>query len=273
MHASIDDLNLTFAQKLRVARKIGLLYCWTMSMLWIRIFCTPLRHVAPGTERWIRRFIMRNWAAAAMRIAGVHVDTNGFPPDQQFYIVANHLSYLDIIIFARYLGCVFVAMKEMDTWPLVGFIIRNMDTIFVDRSSFRDAVRVNGCIEKTMQSKHSVMLFPESTTSTGEGVLPFRAALLKIPAQNKFPVHYASIRYEKTEACPDPANYVCWWDDTPFSVHAVRMLSLKRIDARVVFSDVPVENECRKTLANELESQVLQMLAGPPEPVEEAATV
>jgi len=191
---------------------------------------------------------------------GVRVHIIGPRPPAGHFIVANHLSYLDILVFARETGSVFVAMKEMDTWPIVGFVVRNMNTIFVNRTNFRDPIRVNKLIDEHLDAGQSVMIFPEATTSYGEDVLPFRAALLEMPAKRNKPVHYAAIRYEKTDACPEPEHTVAWVDDTPFHKHAWRMIRTPRIDVSVTYGREPVAAADRRVLASDLESRVRRLL-------------
>jgi 1-acyl-sn-glycerol-3-phosphate acyltransferase len=184
----------------------------------------------------------------------------GRPPTGQFFIVSNHLGYLDIALFARHLGCIFVAMHEMADWPLVGFITRAMNTIFVDRTQWREIQTVNIAVGAALEQGQSVLMFPESTTSVGHDLLPFRAALLEAPIAARVPVQLAAIQYHRTEVCPDPEHEVCWVDDVPFGVHAMDFLRVPRIDATLVFGDAPIIAPDRKALARALEDSVRAIL-------------
>jgi len=240
--------------------RIVALATWTFPLLLVRIGVRPIGKVSPRADRDVRRLIMKTWGRGALGILGVHVEVEGQPPEGQYYIVANHLSYLDIIVFARHLGCVFVAMIEMNSWPVVGFVVRHMNTIFIDRFQWRDPKRVNADILSAIGDRHSVMVFPESTTSYGHDVLPFRAALLEAPLATGVPVHYATITYAATPHCPNPELSVCWVDDTPFPVHAFELLRQRRIHATIAFGDGIVIGEDRKRLAKSLEDAVRSQL-------------
>ncbi len=240
----------------RVCYRVSALALWTYGLLIFRFATRATALVSKTAERRSCERIMVLWGKGALKILGVSVHIEGAPPKtrkgEPYFMVANHLSYLDILVFAPTLGCTFVAMKEMDAWPGIGFAVRHMKTIFVDRSSPRDSVRVNAVIEKAIARNNSVMMFPESTTSYGEDVLPFRAALLKTPALRRMPVHYATLTYRRTRRCPDP-NAICWVDDTPFRVHATNLLRLPRIEATITFGPKPISHEDRKQLAAMLE--------------------
>jgi lyso-ornithine lipid O-acyltransferase len=248
------------------AARTAALAGWTFSLLTVRIALRPLGRISPVADRVIHRVFVRNWSRGALAILGVRVRTIGPRPPVGHFIVANHLSYLDILVFARETGSVFVAKKEMDGWPIVGFVVRSMNTIFVNRTNFRDPVRVNKLIDEHLEQGQSVMIFPEATTSYGDDVLPFKAALLEVPAKRNKPVHYAAIRFEKTDACPEPEHTVAWVDDTPFHKHAWRMIRTPRIDACVTFGTETVAATDRRVLAAELESRVRRLLPAMTDP-------
>ncbi len=81
----------------------------------------------------LRRFIFRRWAKATAALLGIKINAQGRPPRGAFFLVSNHLSYLDIVVFAALTDCVFVAKSEVSRWPVIGFLCRCMNTIFIDR--------------------------------------------------------------------------------------------------------------------------------------------
>lgn len=249
-----------YIKNARAYWRIVALATWTFPLLFARLGVRLIGKVSSRTDRHARRLIMKVWGRGALKILGVRLEVEGKPPSGQYYIVANHMSYLDIILFARHLGCVFVAMVEMNHWPVVGFVVRHMNTIFIDRFQWRDPMRVNAHILSAIGDKHSVMVFPESTTSYGRDVLPFRAALLEAPLATGVPVHYATLTYHATPHCPNPEFSVCWVDDTPFQVHALELLRQRRIHATITFGQEVISGEDRKRLAKNLEDAVRRQL-------------
>ena len=255
-----EDIYTSFSDSLRAGTRLAALAVWTFSLITLRIVMKPVRFASRRADQAVHRIVMRAWAGVALKILGVDIDTRGAVPPVGHFLVANHLSYLDILVFAKETGSVFIAMKEMDRWPVAGFVIRNMDTVFVDRFDFRDAVRVNDEIVRLTEVNQSIMVFPESTTSIGDDVLPFKPALLQVPSCQERPVHYAVISYDATDVNPNPAYQVCWVDDTPFHEHAWRMLKTPRIQGRVHFGANPVVESTRRELAAHLETNVRELL-------------
>ena len=207
-------------------------------------------------RRRTQRFFYRTWARALCRLLGVRVKLEGRTPTLPCLLVTNHLSYLDILVIARVLPARFVAKREIESWLLVGSMCRAVDTIFVDRSSRRDTVRVGREMAEGLEAGDAIVLFPEGTSYAGHRVGSFKAALLAPAAEALLPVRYGAIRYT-TPASEKPAYLsVSWWGNTPFGPHALELLRLSRIDAVLYFGADSHSNADRKELAQRLHTAV-----------------
>jgi 1-acyl-sn-glycerol-3-phosphate acyltransferase len=202
-------------------------------------------------RRW-RIFAIRNWGKLTARIVGVSIRVDGEPPEPPYFLVSNHLSYIDVVVYAASLGSLFVAKREIASWLFIGWVARTIGTIFIDRRSYQDIPRVLGLINKNLDQGFGIVLFAEGTSTRGDKVLPFNPALLEPAARGNYPVSYASISY-RTPADETPAHIaVCWWDDISFPVHAGRLLRLRRFDAVLTFGSHAIQADDRKTLARSL---------------------
>lgn len=201
--------------------------------------------------RW-RDFIFRALARGIARLLGIKIKLRGTPPRPPFFLVSNHLGYLDVVVMAACLDCIFIAKKDVANWPGVGFLCRQSDTIFIDRDCRRDVVRVNNLIEKALGEGRGVVLFAEGTSTAGASVAPFNPALLHSAARSEFPVSYSAVSY-RAAAGETPAHLsVCWWGDMTFTDHLFRLFQLTSIDATLSFGDEPIVQSDRKLLATEL---------------------
>jgi 1-acyl-sn-glycerol-3-phosphate acyltransferase len=206
-------------------------------------------------RQWRRRIIM-GWAAVLLRILGVTLTTRGIPPSTPFFAVSNHLSYLDIICYAAKVDCVFIARGDLASWPAFGALAKSVDTIFIDRARHQDIPRAITEIERRLEQGCGIVLFPEGTSTKGEGVLPFRAGLLEPASRLNLSVYAAAISY-RTPPGERPAFLsICWWGEMPFVGHFMEMLELSRCEASIEFLPNPVRNADRKVLAQELWSHV-----------------
>jgi 1-acyl-sn-glycerol-3-phosphate acyltransferase len=219
-------------------------------LLWVSIM--PLLLVSEKACYWWRSFNFRTWARLTNTLLGMRVEARGTPPQAPFFLVSNHLSYMDIVAFASRLDCVFIAKSEVANWPVLGFLCRSMGTIFVDRNSRLDVLRVNRLIEKALRSGKGILLFPEGTSTPGAEVLPFHSALLEPAVRRGCPVSFATVSYRTPVGQAPSHQSVCWWGKMPFLPHFYRLLQLKSVETTVVFGSHSIRADDRKLLARRL---------------------
>jgi len=206
-----------------------------------------------------RNLWFRRWARGVCRIVGVRITVNGVPP-QDALIVSNHISYIDIPVLASHVDAVFVAKAEILDWPIIGRVCKGIDTIFIDRNSKRDVVKVGEEMEARLAAGLGVVFFPEGTSSSGESVLPFKSSLLEVAARDRVPVHCATVRYSVPDNEPPATESVAWVGDAHFVRHAIGLLQLSEIRAEVVFGDGTVTESDRKILAAKLQERIASAL-------------
>jgi 1-acyl-sn-glycerol-3-phosphate acyltransferase len=212
--------------------------------------------LAPHGLRF-RRFALRGWAQAFLRIANVDLEVVGKAPDPPFFLVSNHLSYVDIILLCAVLeDAVFVAQHEVESWPIIGTLAGSVDTIFVNRSELDGLREVNQNVARSLAEGRSIVLFPEGTSTKGLQVERFLSPVLAPAVEAGMPVHACAIDYR---TLPDeaPAHMaICWWGDMTFADHALALFQLPGFQARLRFVAEPVLNGNRKELARSLQKTV-----------------
>jgi 1-acyl-sn-glycerol-3-phosphate acyltransferase len=194
-----------------------------------------------------RKRIVRLWMSAMARILGVRVDISGSRPTGAFLLVSNHLGFLDILVLGAATGVVFVAKSEIAGWPGLGQLASITGTIYIDRRSPRDAIRVSETIANAVRGGTAVAIFPEGQSTDGSSVLPFKAALLESAAREQLPVHPATLHYDRDEAK--------WYGDETFGANFWRLLAVPRVNAALRFGDA-IRSHDRKELARLLHAVV-----------------
>ncbi len=232
--------------------RLALVPLWTLAALAAAI----LLSVGPGGVGRRRR-VVRGWARVLLRLLRIEVTRDGTPPSPPFLLVANHLSYLDVIVLASQTDTVFVAKREVRRWPVFGVAAAFIGCIFVDRDSRSDAVRVGEAMRRRYRSGAGVVLFAEGTSSDGSTVLSLRSALLEWPAGERVPVHTATLSYHTGPGDPPASLALCWWGDMTFLPHLTAVCRLGPSRARVVFGSAPVSAGDRKSLARALHAALL----------------
>jgi 1-acyl-sn-glycerol-3-phosphate acyltransferase len=214
------------------------------------------RALAPGRRRAVARigaWSCRNWSRAMCAILSVRRDVAGpVPSEGVFVVAANHVSYLDILVLGSLYPSLFLAKREIATWPLFGWIARGAGTLFVDRDQARDVVRAGREIADRLELGLPVTIFPEGKSSPGVDILPFQPSLLEPAARAGIPCWAASISYETPGSAAAPSRTICWHDSESLLTHFPRLVGLRRVVARVRFAAEPVTSHDRKALAGAL---------------------
>ena len=212
----------------------------------------------PSLRFRARNAIFRRWSRSCLWLMGGRLRVQGDRPAAPFFLVSNHLSYIDILVLSSMVDAFFIAKAEIRAWPGFGLLCRTVGTIFIDRELRRDVQRVNRRVEETLAAGYGVVLFPEGTSSQGYEVMRFQSALLEYPAQRQMEVHSVSVSYRTPEGEIPAHLSISWWGDAPFVAHFVQLLGLSRFEARVRFLDTVEVGEDRKQLARTLQRRVAE---------------
>jgi len=169
-------------------------------------------------------------------------------------LISNHLSYLDILLLSSLAPAVFVAKREVKSWPVMGLLAQLGGTVFINRQRRTHVGVVNDEIQVALDAGALVVVFPEGTSSDGQNVLPFKSPLLEPAAQQRHPLAVACIQY--TLADGDAGMEVCYWGEHSFFPHLLNLLSKRSVRATVRFAPVTNHSSDRKELAQQLHAAV-----------------
>ena len=135
----------------------------------------------PGISAARRRAEVRRWSHKLLTILGVRVHAVNhqatLPPCCM--LVTNHISWLDVFVVLASHPSVFVAKSEIRGWPVVGSLCERAGTLFIERGNRGAARRVNAAIVSALQEGTVVGVYPEGTTSDGQRLGRFHAALFQ----------------------------------------------------------------------------------------------
>jgi 1-acyl-sn-glycerol-3-phosphate acyltransferase len=244
--------------RLRAGCRLAGIAAWTAASFGAWALGTGFTLLVPRARlRWRHRTV-RAWARGVGRLLGMRASVIGTPPRAPFFLVSNHLSYVDIVLLHGLLDGVFIAKRDMRHWPVLGPLAQLVGTIWVTREVRRDAVRVLDEIDEAIARGDGVILFPEGTTSAGDGLLPMKPALLDWAAREQFPVHYAAITYTTDAGCAPAHLAVGWWGDMTFGAHAVNLCRLAGFRATVVFGPEPITAPTRGELARQVQQAIAE---------------
>jgi lyso-ornithine lipid O-acyltransferase len=211
------------------------------------VFC-PKASWRSARALWLQRTVRR-----VGRIFQLEIQSAGAIPARGL-LVCNHISYVDILVLASLVPAVFVAKREVKSWPVMGWLAQLGGTVFVDRQRRTHVGEVNDEIRSALDDGGLVIVFPEGTSSDGRSVLPFKSSLLEPAAQQKHPLAVGRVRYLRADGGDDEA--VAYWGDAVFFTHLLNLLEQDKIRANVRFTPVTDHGNDRKELAQQLHALV-----------------
>lgn len=184
---------------------------------------------------WLHRF-----AARAIRALKVEIDVVGSFPERGA-VISNHLSYLDIVVFASLHPCVFVSKAELEEVPVLGWMTTMAGTVYVARGHGGSAVKARSGMQAAADAGLPVVFFPEGTTTNGSAMLRFHSGLLAQAMESAMPIMAAYLRYSIGEGNDATvADDVCYWGDAKMLPHIFKLLGLRGLRVEVRFAEGPI---------------------------------
>lgn len=178
------------------------------------------------------------WRARISRILGVHITVDGPPIDQAALWVVNHISWVDIAVVGGLMPGGFLAKSEVQHWPVVGWLAARSGTLFIRRGASGGAKDAVTQITNHLIAGRRIILFPEGSTTSGNGVRPFHPRLFASAINAGVPIQPIAIRYfssTQTSGSPKTHPTIPFIDDDTLLSHAWRLLGESHINVELYF--------------------------------------
>ena len=173
-------------------------------------------------------------------------------------LVSNHISWLDITSLHAARFCRFVSKADVARWPLIGALASGVGTLFIQRESRRDAMRVVHHMADSLRAGHVLAVFPEGTTSDGVDLLPFHANLLQAAIAAGVPVQPVALKF--VDARGERSLAPCYVGDDTLFGSVWRTVRARDITVRFVFGTPQLsEGRERRLWAHELREEVIRL--------------
>ena len=203
-------------------------------------------HGRRANPTWQREIVCW-WLRTFARIVGIRVHLRGKPAEGVALVVANHVSWMDIVIVGAMQQVSFLAKIEISRWPVVGYLARRAGTLFINRGGGAEAT--TQLISERLRDGASIAFFPEGTTSDGTGIRRFHPRLFAAAVESGVPVQPIVITYpyKNANGVHPKAPYT---NDMPFFTHVIKILGEPRIHAVAHYTDnLPPGNDNRSRVA------------------------
>ena len=147
-----------------------------LAMALLLLACLPLHYAAALFTR--HKPLPRFFLGAVAWLAGVRVRQHGEKVHRGAFLLANHVSWIDIPAMAGATGTAFVGHDGLASMPLLKWLCKLNDTVFVARHDRASVARQVALVREEIRDTGALAIFPEGTTSDGTGLLPFKSSLL-----------------------------------------------------------------------------------------------
>ena len=234
----------------RLVRVIG----WALHGWW------RVRHTFPRLDAQAQAREVEQWARHMLGIMGIDVRIEGTPAPGPVLMAANHISWLDILVMHAACHCRFVAKSEIRHWPLVGALTTAGQSLYIERGSNRDAMRVVHRMRDALLTGDVLGVFPEGSTGTGEVLLPFHGNLLQAAISADVPVQPVALRF--IDPVRDAPSFApCYVADDTLVGSIWRTLRAPALQAHVRYGEPQwAQGRGRREWAQDLRESIKQLL-------------
>ena len=231
----------------RLARALGLGIAGWATI----VFVFPRLDVAQRQAR------VQSWARRMLGVLGISVVVRGEAPTHgPLLLVANHISWLDILVMHAAHHCRFVSKADVKAWPLIGALATGGGTLYIERESRRDAMRVVHRMAASLRAGDILAVFPEGTTSDGVSLLPFHGNLIQAAISADAPVQPVALRFIDV-ATGRTSLTACYIDDDTLVGSLWRTVSGPPLTAIVRYGEPQnAQGRGRRAWAQDLRSAV-----------------
>jgi 1-acyl-sn-glycerol-3-phosphate acyltransferase len=202
--------------------------------------------------------VIRGWSAMLLRLFGFRIRRYGEPLPGGVLYVANHVSWLDILLVHSVRPVSFVAKSEIARWPLVGWLAARAGTLFHRRGSNDSLAAVMAQVVARLREGEPVGVFPEGGSGHGDRVGTFHARIFQTALDAGVPVQPVALRYGN-DGRQDPR--VPFGRTERFLPNFLRLLGGPRFDAEIHFLEpVPATPDARRRMAQESRARIVAVL-------------
>ncbi|MDO5686653.1 MAG: lysophospholipid acyltransferase family protein [Neisseria sp.] len=203
---------------------------WTLKMLWVCRVHYPFLTQEKRDERSCRL------ARQGLAILRVCLSVTGNPSEhiRHTLFVANHVSWLDVLVLLACYPMGFVAKKEIRSWFMIGKAAEFAGTIFVDRSQRGDTDAINRAMADSLRLGRNAVFFPEAGTSAdGLHLKPFKAALFESAILSASAIQPVAMRFYDGNGCR--TTRPAYTDKVTLFGCVCNILSLRETEVRLEF--------------------------------------
>ena len=238
--------------------------CWKLARALVHALAGLLTIllVFPRLPQAQRDLRVQAWSSEMVACLGIRLVMRGQPvATGPVLLAANHISWLDITSLHAARHCRFVSKADVKHWPLIGRLATGAGTLFIERESRRDAMRVVHHMAERLGAGDVLAIFPEGTTSDGVSLRPFHANLFQAAIAADAPVQPVALQFID-QATGQRSLAPCYIDDDTLIGSLWRTLCTPGIAVVITFGEVQTaQGRSRRAWAADVREAIVGMRA------------
>ncbi len=182
---------------------------------------------------------------AILKKLNFEIQVKGYDADlmaqNNYLLVGNHMSYLDILVISSVVPTVFVTSVDLKESGFLGILAELGGSIFVERRNRSQIERDLDSMTNVLKDGFNIVVYPEGTSSNGDSVLPFKKSLLMSAVNAEKDILPFCVKYSEINGSafsPENRDHVCWYGDMDFLPHFMQLLKTKKVIVDLEFLNV-----------------------------------
>ena len=241
---------------------------WSWILVWGHVIggLLTLSFQFPFATQKTKNRLIQKWSKKLLSIFGIELSLRNSEilPNAPYLLASNHISGMDIHAINAFKPIRFVAKSDVEGWPVFGWMAKQLGTLFIKRDNVRHGKYIANEVAKVLETQ-SVCIFPEGTSTIGEGVLPFKPNLFESAVIAQVPIYSLAITYRST-ATGERSEVPAFIGDMGLLESMAKILKNRQLLVELSFippsgasSEVPKD---RKWLALHSQEAISQYLKG-----------
>ena len=208
-----------------------------------------------------KKYFIEWWSSRLLQIFNVKTiinkDLKKMLSKKNYLIVSNHISWLDIFAINSICPVIFVSKYSVSKWPFIGWLAKATDTIFIDRNKISKIKETTIKIENYLETKGSIFMFPEGTSTDGQSLLPFKSNLFQSAINTNSDILPIGIQYQNKKKFTSAPSYI---GDMSLIDSVLNLIKLDSIDAKITILSPISKSDSRKSLAKKTYQKISNLI-------------
>lgn len=239
-----------------ILRLFGLIGAFFIALPFVVIFLA----LTQNSQNNHKRTVVSTWSKIICFVCGVKLTKKGQVESSPVMVVANHVTWLDIAVIHRFKLLGYVAKKEIAKWPIIGWVAKSGESLFIARGEISSRKSVIEGMKRRFSQNRSIAVFPEGRATDGKKLYTFHRQLIHAAVESNTSVQAVAIQYLNKDGTRN--KDICFKKGEKFIGNVFRIITLPTSTAQLTFCEpIQTKGKSAREVALLAHDQVAEVLA------------